>query len=177
MAPQRLIALVVVMCVLVGTVIQAQEFMPRLVDAACSQDEVSLTKIQGVRMIASCEADGSMRAMHISLTNTAPADVGALRAVSVAFCGSEAVIGAESPAGWVAEVMRDETRTTVWWTAPDIALAEHGLRSGQRADGFVVRLRPGWRKSQSESVLWESDGVSLVTSHDCVATAAEVSAR
>jgi hypothetical protein len=168
MIPQRLIALVVVTFVLVVTVVRAQESMSRLVDAACSQDEVSLTKIQGVKMIASCESDGSMRAMRISLTNTAPADVGVLRAVSVGFCGSEAVIGAEGPVGWVAEVMRDETRTTVWWTAPDIAVAEHGLRSGQRADGFVVRLRPGWRKSQSESVIWESDGISMVTSHDCV---------
>ena len=155
------------MFVFAVTAIQAQEFTSPLVDTACSQDEVSLTKIQGVKMVASCESDGSMRAMHISLTNTAPAEAGALRAVSVGFCGSEAVIGAESPVGWVAEVMRDETRTTVWWTAPDIA-AEHGLRSGQRADGFIVRLRPGWRKSQSESVIWQSDGVSMVTSHDCL---------
>ena len=168
MTPQRLIALIVAIFVLVVTGVRGQEFVPRLVDTACSLDEISLTKIQGVKMIASCESDTSMRAMHISLTNTAPADAGALRAVSVGFCGSEAVIGAESPMGWAAEVMRDETRTTVWWTAPDIAVAEHGLRSGQRVDGFVVRLRPGWRKSQSESVIWESDSVSMVSSHDCI---------
>src|SRR2546425_8150503 len=101
MVPQRLITLVVLMFVLVVTVVQAQEFVSRLVDTACSQDEVSLTKIQGVKMIASCKSDSSTRAMHISLTNMAPADVGALRAVSVGFCGSEAVIAAESPEGWI----------------------------------------------------------------------------
>ena len=168
MTPQKLVALVVISFVFLMTVVQAQEFSSRLVDTTCSQDEVSLTKIQGVKMTASCDSDSSMRAMHISLENTAPADAGALRAVSVGFCGSEAVIGTESPLGWGAVVMQDETRTTVWWTAADIAAAEHGLRSGQRVDGFVVRLRPGWRKSQSESVIWESDGASMVTSRDCL---------
>jgi hypothetical protein len=166
MTPHRLIALVIAVFALIVTVAQAQDPVLRLVDTGCSHGEVSLSRIQGVKLIASCEADSSAHALHISITNTAPADVGALRAVSVGFCG-DAVIGAESPLGWLAEVTRNEDRTTVWWTTPDSAIAQNGLGSGQGVDGFVVRLRPGWRMSQSESVLWESNGVSIVTSRDC----------
>ena len=104
---------------LIVTAVQAQEFIPRLSDNSCSQGEKLLTNMVGVKIVASCESGGPMRAMHISVTNTAPEAQGKLRSVSIGFCYAEAVIGVESPTGWVADVKRRETRTDVWWTVPD----------------------------------------------------------
>jgi hypothetical protein len=152
---------------LIVAAVQAQEYASPLSDNSCSQDEKSLTAIEGVKVVASCGPEGSMRAMYIAVTNTAPAERGALRAVSIGFCGADAVISEDSPAGWSAEVFRSKTKSGVKWTVPNAAMAERGLRSGQRADGFVVRLRPGWSRSSEASALWESKGTGHIMSHDC----------
>jgi hypothetical protein len=90
------------------TSVRAQDLAVNLSDESCSQADVSLNALDGLKLIASCESDGSNRLMHISITNTAAAALGALRVVSVGFCGADTVVGAESPAGWVAEVLRRE---------------------------------------------------------------------
>ena len=54
------------------------------------------------------------------------------------------------------------------WTVPDAAVAQRGLRSGQQADGFIVRLRPGWVRSGSSAVRWELKSSGANASHDCV---------
>ena len=38
----------------------------------------------------------------------------------------------------------------------------------ERVGGFVVRLKPGWKRSRSDSAWWgESKNIATITTHDC----------
>jgi hypothetical protein len=151
------------------TVVHAQEPTSNRSDDSCSGAAEPLTGFDGLKIVVTCESEGSRRTMYLSVTNTAPLAQRELRGFALGFCGADAVIDAESPTGWVVEVTRREPRTTVSW---NVARGEPRLGAGQQADGFVVRLRPGWRRSGYEAARWRTaggaSGGSVSGGHDCV---------
>jgi hypothetical protein len=99
--PEAPVILAVTVCALAVTTTLAQKVFARLSDATCSPGEHLVRQSDVVTVVASCESDGSMRAMRIGVTNIAPESRGKVRAVTVGFCYVDAVISAESPVGWV----------------------------------------------------------------------------
>ena len=159
----------VILVALVGTTASAQEYVSRLYDTACLQGESLLTRGLPVSIVGSCESDGSTRLLHISVTNTAPEERGTLHAFTIGFCYADSVIGAQGPSGWVAAITYppQKERADVSWTVSEALIAEHGLRSGQQASGFAVRLRPGWRRAEFAWGKWESNSMTMMLSRDC----------
>lgn len=137
-----------------------------LSDRDC-RDEVLISVIhEGAHVFASCASDGGDRIVRISVRNHSNEKDGPLRDFSVGFCGPS-IIQASGPSGWVAKVEGDE-RHSVRWSLADDLVDKLGIRSGVRASGFLVRLKPGWTRSRSDSARWgDSDIVAQVTTHDC----------
>lgn len=143
----------------------AQDVTFDLSDRSC-KDEVLISVIDGAQVYASCRSAGSERIMEVSVRNMAPAEVGRLRDFSIGFCGSS-VIGAVAPEGWAAKVEGD-VQQSVTWSLPDDLVATHGIPSHEKAGGFVVRLKAGWKRSRSDSAWWgDSRIVAQSTTHDC----------
>ena len=144
---------------------QAQEPTFDLSDRDC-QGEVLIGVVESAFIYASCSASGSESVMRVSVDNRAEPAIGALRDFSIGFCGT-GVIAATGRPGWVAKV-EGELRHIVTWSVGDAEVDRLGIPAGQRADGFVVRLKPGWRRSRSEAAWWgESHIVAQFTTHDC----------
>jgi hypothetical protein len=135
-----------------------------LTDGQC-KDETLIAVVEGARINASCETEGVERVMHISVTNLAAPFIGTLRAFSIGFCGN-AVIGASAQSGWVSTVSQDADASVDWTLEKDQADA-FGVPSRARVGGFIVRLKPGWRRSRSASAQWESSSTAITTTHDC----------
>ncbi|MFA5910645.1 MAG: hypothetical protein WC815_17840 [Vicinamibacterales bacterium] len=136
-----------------------------LSDRDC-QDEVLISSIEGARIYASCVQAGSERIMRVSVSNLANAKVGRLRSLSIGFCGPS-VVGASAQSGWIAKIEGDD-RHNVTWSLSDDLVESLGIPSRARVGGFVVRLKPGWKRSRSDSAWWgESNIVAHVTTHDC----------
>lgn len=116
--------------------------------------------------------------MTISVNNMAPAGDGPLRELSIGFCGSSSILGAAAQSGWSTEIEQKDNGY-VTWSLPDAEVERLGIPSRARVGGFVVRLKPGWRKSQWISVRWGHDTVGARTmTHDCWAAArGEILAR
>jgi hypothetical protein len=134
-----------------------------LSDRDC-QDEVLISIIDDARVHASCATDGDERIMRVSVTNVAPPEKGRLRDFSIGFCGPS-VVRASGPAGWEVKIDEEESVT---WSLPDSLVDERGIPSGSRLEGFIIRLRPGWKRSRSDSAWWgEANIVAQVTTHDC----------
>jgi hypothetical protein len=128
--------------------------------------EVLISTIDGAHVYASCVSVGAERIMHISVTNLARAEVGRLRDFSIGFCGPS-VVGASAQNGWVAKVEGRE-RHNVTWSLTDDLVDTFGIPSRARVGGFVVQLKPGWKRSRSDSARWgESKITAQVTTHDC----------
>ena len=145
--------------------LQGQEPVFDLSDRDC-QTEVLISIIEGAHVFASCASESAERIMRVSVSNLAVAEKGPLRDFSIGFCGPS-VIGASAPTGWVAEIEGDEQHS-VTWSLPDDSVGKLGIPSGARTSGFVVRLKPGWKRSRSDSAWWgESNIVAQVTTHDC----------
>jgi hypothetical protein len=144
---------------------QAPQPVSDLSDRDC-KNEVLISIIEGAHVFASCVSDGDERIMRIAVSNRAGDKEGPLRDISVGFCG-RSVIQASRPNGWVAKIEGDD-RHSVTWSLPDDLVDRLGIRSGIRASGFFVRLKPGWTRSRSDSAWWgESHVVAQVTTHDC----------
>lgn len=65
--------------------------------------------------------------------------------------------------------VRGEQRTSLEWSTIS---GETGLGRGETLDGFVVYLKPGWRRSSYASATWEragggGSGSGASMSHDC----------
>ena len=156
---------VTVVLLLLFSAAQAPQPVFDLADRDC-KSEVLISMIEGANVFASCASDRDERIMRISVSNQAGDKEGPLRDFSVGFCGPS-VIQASGPSGWVAKVEGDE-RHSVTWSLPDDSVDRMGIRSGVRASGFFVRLKPGWTRSRSDSAWWgESHVVAQVTTHDC----------
>jgi hypothetical protein len=136
-----------------------------LSDRDC-RSEVLISVIEGAHVYASCASVGSERIMRVSVSNQAAGEDGPLRDFSIGFCGPS-VIAASAQAGWTTKVEGDE-RHSITWSLPDNLVSTLGIPSGARMGGFVVRLKPGWKRSRSDSAWWgESKIVAQVTTHDC----------
>ena len=142
-----------------------QEPVFDLSDPDC-RSEVLISVIDGARVYASCTSAGSERIMRVSVSNQAAAEAGRLRDFSIGFCGPS-VIGASAQAGWTTKAEGDE-RHSITWSLPDDLVGTLGIPSGARTGGFVVHLKPGWKRSRSDSAWWgESKIVAQLTTHDC----------
>jgi hypothetical protein len=142
-----------------------QEPVFDLSDRDCRR-EVLISVIEGARVYASCASAGSERIMRVSVSNQAAAEAGPLRDFSIGFCGSS-VISASAQAGWTTKVDGDE-RHSITWSLRDDLVDTLGIPSGATVGGFVVRLKPGWKRSRSDSAWWgESKIVAQATTHDC----------
>ncbi len=136
-----------------------------LSDREC-QGEVLIGVVESAFIYASCSSSGSERIMRVSVSNRAEPALGPLRNFEVGFCGTS-VVAATGPVGWVAKVEGGE-RHSVTWSLADADVDRLGIPAGARADGFIVRLKPGWRRSRSDSAWWgESMIVAQATTHDC----------
>jgi hypothetical protein len=136
-----------------------------LSDQNC-RGELLISVIEGARVYASCVSAGPERIMHVSVSNQAVAEAGPLRDFSIGFCGLS-VIAASAKTGWTTKIEGDE-RHSVTWSLPDDLVSTLGIPSGARMGGFVVRLKPGWKRSRSDSAWWgESKIVAQATTHDC----------
>jgi hypothetical protein len=136
-----------------------------LSDRDC-KNEVLISIIEAAHVFASCASESDERIMRISVSNRAGDKEGPLRDFSVGFCGPS-VIQASGPSGWVATIEGDERHSVTWSLADDL-VDKLGIRSGVRASGFLVRLKPGWTRSRSDSAWWgDSHIVAQVTTHDC----------
>ena len=145
--------------------LSAQESKSDLSDRAC-QGQLLVAVIDGAHVYAACRSSGSERIMEVSVNNMAGAEVGPLRDFSIGFCGSS-VIAASAPEGWISKVEGDE-RQSVTWSLPDGLVATLGIPSHANAKGFLIRLKPGWRRSRSDSAWWgDSKIVAQSTIHDC----------
>lgn len=149
--------------------VQGQEVAFDLSDPNCREEMLISIIDDGAHVFASCASESAERIMRVSVSNVAVDEKGALRDFSVGFCGPS-VIRASAPTGWVAKIEGDE-RHSVRWSLPDDLVGKLGIRSGARATGFVVHLKPGWRRSRSDSAWWgESNIVAQATTHDCPST-------
>jgi hypothetical protein len=157
---------VTVALLLLCSLAQAPQPVFDLSDRDC-KDEVLISVIhEGAHVFASCASDGGDRIMRISVSNHPGKKDGPLRDFSVGFCGPS-IIQTSGPSGWVAKVEGDE-RHSVTWSLADDSVERLGIRSGVRASGFLVRLKPGWRRSRSDSARWgDSHSVAQETTHDC----------
>lgn len=154
-----------VVLLLLFSAAQARQPVFDLSDRDC-KNEILISIIEGAHVFASCASDRDERIMRISISNRAGDKDGPLRELSVGFCGPS-VIQASGPSGWVAKIEGDE-RHSVTWSLPDDLVDRLGIRSGVRASGFLVRLRPGWTRSRSDSAWWgDSHLIAQVTTHDC----------
>lgn len=138
-----------------------QEPVFDLSDKDC-RDEVLISVVEGARIYASCAQSGSERIMRVSVSNLADAKMGQLRDFSIGFCGPS-VIGASAQSGWIAKIEGDD-RHNVTWSLADGLVESLGIPSRARVGGFIVRLKPGWKRSRSDSAWWgESNIVAQIT--------------
>ncbi len=135
-----------------------------LSDRNC-RDEVLTAALRGVDIHASCEADGSEWVLRVAVTNWATKEAGSLRGFSIGFCG-RSVIGAAAQSGWIVKIDPGEDGA-VRWDVPDEMPDRFGVPSRARVGGFVVRLRPGWKRSRWASARWASSVTATATAHDC----------
>ena len=136
-----------------------------LSDRDC-RGEVLISVIDGAHVYASCASARSERIMRVSVSNQAAAEAGPLRDFSIGFCGPS-VIAASAPANWTTTIDSDD-RHSITWSLPDDLVGTLGIPSGARTGGFVVFLKPGWKRSRSDSARWgESKIVAQATTHDC----------
>lgn len=56
---------------------------------------------------------------------------------------------------------------TVEWIVRMDAISRRAVPLDESATGFVVWLKPGWRRSRSASAQWESSGEATTRTHDC----------
>jgi hypothetical protein len=142
-----------------------QDLKVDLSDHNCGA-EVLISIVDGAHIYASCVSIGAERIMRISVSNLARPDVGRLRDFSIGFCGPS-VVDASAQNGWVAKVEGVE-RHTVTWSLTDDLVDTLGIPSRARVGGFVVRLKPGWKRSRSDSAWWgDSKIIAQVMTHDC----------
>ena len=125
-----------------------------------------ISKVDSMYVFASCNTSGSERVTQVSVVNRATPNLGPLRDFSIGFCGPS-VISVTAPGGWVSKIEGQE-RHEVTWSLPDGLVESQGVRSGVRVDGFILRLKPGWKRSRADSAWWgESNIVTKATTHDC----------
>jgi hypothetical protein len=142
-----------------------QEPIVDVADGAC-RGEMLISQLDEMYVYASCTSSSSERTMRVSVANRAAMDLGPLHDFSIGFCGPS-VINVSAAPGWEAKVEGLE-RHDVTWSLPDSLIDSLGIRSGGRADGFVVRLKPGWSRSRSVSAWWgDAHIVTQLTTHDC----------
>lgn len=160
----RFVTLTILLVLFLSPLI-GQERVFHLSDRDC-RSEVLISVIEGARVYASCVSVGSERIMRVSVSNQAAAEAGPLRDFSIGFCGPSA-IAASAQAGWITKVEGDD-RHSITWSLPDHLVGTLGIPSGARVGGFVVRLKPGWRRSRSGSAWWgESKILAQMATHDC----------
>jgi hypothetical protein len=136
-----------------------------LTDAGC-RTETLFADLEGARVHVSCSTNGAERVMRVSVTNTATAEVGRLREISIGFCG-DSILGASAQSAWVTDIDRGGDGS-VTWSLPDDQVDRLGIPSRARVGEFVVRLKPGWRKSQWFALRWGQGGVTAgIVTHDC----------
>lgn len=146
--------------------LQGQQVVHELSETDCQKEVLTSIIDDRAYVFASCASEGAERIMRISVSNFAADEKGPLRDFSVEFCGPS-VIRASAPTGWVAKT-EGEKRHFVTWSLPDDLVDKLGVPSGARATGFVVHLKPGWKRSRSASAWWgESNIVNTMTTHDC----------
>jgi hypothetical protein len=142
-----------------------QEPILDLSDRECRR-EVLIATMEDAHVYASCESDGTERIMHVSTVNLAPASLGPLTEFSIGFCNSS-VVSVSAQTGWIGRVERGQHPFVTWRVSPELVNAL-GVPSRARVGGFVVRLKPGWRRSRRAGASWgESKMVSQITTHDC----------
>ncbi len=137
-------------------------FLP---DNECGSEEVLLADLSGARITAVCVSQGSARAILVSTENRHRPQDGPLLAFSLGFCGSD-VISVEAPTGWRAEVHGSSRAFYIDWQVSEDPAPQPGIRPGQKMSGFVVRLRPGWRRTGFISARWESSSAGEAVTHD-----------
>jgi hypothetical protein len=142
-----------------------QEPILDLSDRECRR-EVLIATIEDAHVYASCESDGTERIMHVSAVNMAPPSLGPLTEFSIGFCNSS-VVAVSAQSDWIGKVQGEQHSFVTWRVPPELANAS-GVPSKARVGGFVVRLKPGWRRSRRAGASWgESKMVSQITTHDC----------
>jgi hypothetical protein len=116
----------------------------------------------GFRAVGTCEELGDGTRLSIKVSNPEPTL--RLRAFSFGFCGLD-IARAIAPPGWEVDV-RGEGRISVDWnsTRED---AVGGLAPGETLDGFILELKPGWRRSSYASAVWDGSGTGGSMTHDC----------
>jgi hypothetical protein len=157
-----------VMAAVLGTAVTiscASRVVDFLPDNHCGSSEVLLADLSGARISAMCGTDGTTRSILVSTENRHRPGYGPLLAFSLGFCGSE-VISVEAPRGWKASVDGSIRSFHVTWEVSADVGRDRGIPSGQRMSGFVVRLRPGWRRTGSSSARWESGAEGTTVTHD-----------
>ena len=142
----------------------SQKSLVDLSDANCRREVLTAT-LDSVDIHASCDTDGSERVIHLAVTNWGKKEVGSLRGFSIGFCG-RSVVGAPAQSGWIVKIDPGEDGA-VWWDLPEESVDQLGVPSRARVGGFVVRLRPGWKRSRWASAQWKSSGIATTTTHDC----------
>ncbi len=131
-----------------------------LSDERCRGDAV-IAELDGIRIRGTCSASGAIREVQITIDNTAPPEAGSLQSFGVGFCGT-AVLQLVAPPGWAGSGVTPGGEAE--WRVAD---GSPGLRAGETQSDFIVRLRPGWRRSRRADALWESSAKSTFTTHDC----------
>ena len=128
-------------------------------------DEVVVAVVDGARVVGTCSDTNTGTRLDMKVRNVA--EEAHLHSLSIGFCGPD-VERALAPAGWEAYVSGEQRTSLVLSTVSDAT----GLARGETLDGFVVYLRPGWRRSSYASATWQrtggaGSGSASSLSHDC----------
>ena len=123
--------------------------------------EVEVANLGAFRAVGTCSVTPTEHTLRITAMN-AFESVQRLSSFTLGFCGPD-IVDVYFPAGWEASV-RLEARASVRFRASG-AGAE--VESGTALEGFVIHLKPGWRRSSLTMTGWESSGNGTGASHDC----------
>jgi len=166
---RRLIGIgVMIVFILLALVVAAQDRKTALTDQACGSTEIPVLAASGLEISGRCANSDSGRALRLSLTITDREQRrGRLQELSLGFCGE--IVDASSPAGWAATILGRTTTsgqpaTVEWRSLPETA---RGGDMARHIEGFVVVLKPGWRRAIRFGARWQEQSEAEGSPHDC----------
>jgi hypothetical protein len=146
-----------------------QGFEPNLTDQACGITDVRLAPAPGAEISGHCDDVDSARMLQVSLTTEDPRFRGAVKQMSLGFCGE--IVRAGAPTGWTATMRRSSAAfgrpaEVAWNVVAGPVVPDEAVLSS-RIDGFSVVLKPGWRRAIAFGISWQHTGARSGSPHDC----------
>jgi hypothetical protein len=135
-----------------------------LKDVDCGRNPLSLTTLEGIRVTGHCVDEGTVKALHMTVSNTAPSRHGNLKAFDLEFCGTAISVG--TPKGWAFQFVKTNPEPVIEFSVADETAASFSLPSNGSLDGFVIRWSPGWRRKTASGAKWDDRATANGTTHD-----------